>query len=348
MKIPAKILIIRLSSIGDILLATPLIRILRHKFPDAQIDFLTKARFAELLQPHPGLNHILRFDETVGFGELKRIKNHIRRTRYDWILNIHNNLRTAYLCSFLPAVHLFKINKRVFRRWLLVHFKWNLFREIVPVYQRYLEPLQTFGITDDGQGLDFYVDAVAQQKIADEYASFVSQHQVIIGIVPGATYATKRWLPERFAQVADALARQFNAGIVLFGGKPEIALQAEILSQMKTPALGLAGQLSLQESAAMIQHCQLVISNDSGLMHIAAALKKKLIAIFGSTTRELGFFPAAPEQVILEQPLPCRPCSHVGRHTCPKKHFGCMRQIPVSAVLVAAAQLLPPQKIDLT
>jgi len=348
MKIPAKILIIRLSSIGDILLAAPLIRILRQKFPNAQIDFLTKARFAELLQFHPGLNNMICFDETAGFPELRRIKTQIRQTRYDWILNIHNNLRTVYLCSFIPAAHRFKINKRVFKRWLLVKFKWNLFRQIVPVYQRYLEPLRAFGIVDDGQGLDFYMDDSVRQKIDADYSSFISQHQIIIGIVPGATYATKRWLPERFAQAADALAQQFNAGIVLFGGKPEIALQAEILSQMKTPALGLAGQLSLQESAAMMQHCHLVISNDSGLMHLAAALKKKLIAIFGSTTRELGFFPSAPEQIILEHPLPCRPCSHVGRHTCPEKHFDCIRQIPVTAVLAAAAQLLTPQKIDLT
>jgi heptosyltransferase-2 len=344
MTIPAKILIIRFSSIGDILLATPIIRILRQKFPDAQIDFLTKTRFAELLQAHPGLNQVIQFDETAGVGELFRIKKRIRQTHYDWFVNIHNNLRTVFLCSFNPVPHKFKLNKRAFKRWLLVKFKWNFYRELVPVYQRYLEPLRAFGIADDGLGLEFFLDSQAVEKVEREYQTFLSRHQLLIGMVPGATYATKRWLPERFAQVADLLATRFHAGIIFFGGNPEVALHAEILSQMKTPALSLAGQLSLQESAAMLNHCQLVISNDSGLMHLAAALKKKLIAIFGSTTRELGFFPSAPEQIILEQPLPCRPCTHVGRHACPKKHFNCMKQISVEAVFEAAEQLLRPQK----
>lgn len=337
---PAKILIIRLSSIGDILLATPLVRILRQKFPDAQIDFLTKSRFAELLQSNPYLDQVIPFDDTAGFGELKHIKQRIKQTKYDWFVNIHNNLRTAYLSRFNPIPHKFKLNKRALKRFLLVKFKWNFYQKLVPVYQRYLEPMNSFGIIDDGQGLDIFLTSAAVTKIQQKYAEFLSEHKLIIGIVPGAGYATKRWLPERFAQVADQLTTQYGPGIVLFGGDREIALHEEILSQMQTPALSLAGKLSLQESAAMMRHCHLVISNDSGLMHLAAALKKKLIAIFGSTTRELGFFPVAPKQIILEHPLPCRPCTHIGLHQCPEKHFNCMKQISTTAVLEAANQLL--------
>ena len=112
---------------------------------------------------------------------------------------------------------------------------------------------------------------------------------------------------------------------------------------MRNEPLAVAGHLSLQQSAALMNQCQLVISNDSGLMHLAAALKKKLVAIFGSTTRELGFFPCAPRQIILEKELDCRPCTHVGRHQCPKKHFRCMQEISPEMVQQAAVSLLEPE-----
>lgn len=337
---PHKILIIRLSSIGDILLATPLIRVLRKKFPGAQIDFLTKSRFRELLENNPHLNRLLLFDDQAGFAELRRIKREIQQQNYDWLVDIHGNTRSAYLKWLTHFKQTFTFNKRKLRRFVLVQFKKNLFSKILPVYQRYIEPLNPFGVEDDGAGLEFHFAPEVPGKIQKKYEEFLKKHPVCIGLAPGAGYETKRWPAEYFSQSMNWLTSKLNIGIILFGGKPEMALGESIRDGFKGDALNTCGQLSLQEAAALMQQCNVVISNDTGLMHLAAALNKKLVAIFGSTTAELGFFPNATEQVILQRDLDCRPCSHVGRHKCPKKHFRCMRDIQPESVSAAVLKLL--------
>jgi len=339
-EIPQKILITRLSSIGDILLATPLIRVLHHHFPSAQIDFLLKSRFSDLLIANPYLNQLIQFDDSQGFNELKRIKNLIRDQQYDWWIDIHKNLRSAFLKFRNRSQHCFSIDKRLFNRFLLVQFKINCYHQIIPVYERYLEPLKKYGIEYDNAGLDFFLLPEIKPKIQHQYQHFLKHYQLIIGMVPGAGFKTKQWPPEGFVETGDYLAQHLKAGIILFGGSKEQALHQQIAAQMKSKPLSIAGELSLQESAALMNHCHLVISNDSGFMHVAAALKKKLIAIFGSTTRELGFFPCSPQQIIIEKAVPCRPCSHVGRQACPKKHFRCMTEITPAEVQTACLKLL--------
>ena len=202
---PSKILIIRLSSIGDILLATPLIRILRKKFPDAQIDFLTKSRFAELLQTNPYLNQVFQFDDTGGFRELKRIKKLIKKTNYDWFVNIHNNLRTVYLSSFNPISHKFKLNKRGIRRLFLVKFKWNFYRNTTPAHQRYIEPLNSFGVVDDGNGL-FQIGAGVHKDVVDADAAGDDGNRAVAAAVimqaraaPGDDHVDLACLANQFA-----------------------------------------------------------------------------------------------------------------------------------------------------
>ncbi|MBN2090562.1 lipopolysaccharide heptosyltransferase II [candidate division KSB1 bacterium] len=337
---PAKILIIRFSSIGDILLATPLIRVLHQKFPDAQIDFLTKAKFAELLDTNPFLHRVIRYHEKTKMRGLRQLKQEIIQENYDWLIDIHNNPRTLYLKLRNHIPEHFSIKKYRLKRFLLVKFKINLFSSVIPVYQRYLKPLQKYAIQDDRKGLEFYIDPQARSRIDEKYAGFWKKYPRIIGIVPGAGYPTKCWPTDRFARVAKSLIEKYNVGIIILGGKNDILLQNQILSQIDNSALGLAGELSLQESAAALDHCELVISNDTGLMHLTAALKKKLVAIFGNTSREFGFYPCAPQQIVLEKELPCRPCTHLGFHQCPEKHFKCMNDILPEEVQAAVVELL--------
>lgn len=337
---PQKILIIRLSSIGDILLTTPLIRVLRQRFPDCQIDFLVKSRFAELLSENPFISNLIAFDDTKGFSALSRLKNQFREEKYHWLVNIHKNIRTFYLRLGAGFKTQFTYKKHALQRFLLIQFKWNRYNNIRPVYLRYLEDLGRVGIFNDEKGLDFFIAPATSEKIKSRFRNFIEQHEMLIGIVPGAGYATKCWLPAGFAQVADQLITRFDAGVIFFGGSKERNLHQEITGRMQHNALTVAGELSLQESGALMSHCDLVISNDSGLMHLAAALKKKLVAIFGSTTEELGFFPCAPQQVIVQKAISCRPCTHIGRHKCPKKHFKCMREISPEMVIEAVETLL--------
>lgn len=338
--VPEKILIIRLSSIGDILLATPLIRVLHQKFPEAQIDFLTKSKYAELLETNPFLHRVIRYDQMTKINGLCQIKHAIMQENYTWLIDIHKNIRTLYLKFRDHIPTHFSIRKYRLKRFILVKFKINLFSNVIPVYQRYLAPLKNYDIQDDQKGLEFYIDPQSYSQIDIKYADFWEKYPRIIGMVPGAGYPTKRWLTEYFAKVADFLIEKVGVGIIILGGNDDKMLQNQICSQMKYSALGLAGELTLQESAAALDHCEVVISNDTGLMHLAVALKKKLVAIFGNTSREFGFYPGAPHQIVLEKELPCRPCNHLGFRQCPKKHFKCMREISPEEVQAAVIELL--------
>ncbi len=332
-----KILIIRLSSIGDIVLSTPLIRLLRKKFPFAQIDFLIKKEFAELLKFNPHLTNLIEFDASKGFKELLRLKSQILKERYDLIVDIHNNLRSVFLRTFSGAKVL-KVDKRVFKRLLLVKFKINLYKNIIPVAERYIETVSQLSIKNDNQGLELFVPNDVLDLSKDKIN--FSNSERYIAIAPSAKHETKRWLPERFAEVGDKLSENFNAKIILMGGKEDEQRCKLVESMMKNKPINICGKTSLLESAGILSLCEMLITNDSGLMHIASAMKTKVVAIFGSTVKELGFFPYGTKSIVVEKPISCRPCSHIGRDKCPKKHFKCMREIQVSDVYNACVELM--------
>lgn len=332
-----KILIIRLSSIGDIVLSTPLIRVLRKKFPSTQIDFIVKKEFSELLKFNPHLTNLIEFDTSKGFKELLKLKGQVLKEKYDLIIDIHNNLRSVFLRTFSGAKVL-KVNKRVFKRFLLVKFKINLYKNTTPVAQKYIETVSQLSIKNDNQGLELFVpnDVI---DIAKDKINF-SESERYIAIAPSAKHETKRWLPERFAELGDRLMEKFNTKIILMGGKEDIQRCKVVESMMKNKPINICGKTSLLESAGILSICEMLITNDSGLMHIGSAMKIKVVAIFGSTVKEFGFSPYGTKSIIVEKPIPCRPCSHIGRDKCPKEHFKCMREIQVDDVFHACVKLM--------
>lgn len=340
MFIPNKVLIVRFSSIGDIVLTTPLIRAIKEKFPHCIIDFIIKDEYTELITFHPLLNKIYAFDKQKGIAELSKIKKQIRQEKYDIIIDIHKNIRSIYLRSFIRAKQIVTYKKFIFNRWLLVHLKLNRYQKIIPIYQRYIDCMKNFELVYDDQGLDLFIPPTVTETIQKRWQTH--DNHLICGIAPGASFKTKQWSLDGFIEISNYLLNKYNAKIFLFGDKLDHEITSQITSSIKNNHLiDLAGKLSLLESAAMMNFCQLVITNDTGLMHIAAALKKKIVAIFGSTTEELGFFPNAKQFVVLQSnDLICRPCSHIGRNTCPKKHFKCMRDISADKVKQAVDFLL--------
>jgi lipopolysaccharide heptosyltransferase II len=344
----SKTLIIRFSSVGDIVLSTPLVRLLRQRFPHCQIDYLTRSEYAELLRTNPHISTLLEFPAGGSFRDLRRHRRAIRSTHYDVIFDIHGSLRSRFLTLGMRGVR--RINKRKLARWLLVHLKRDLYHRLggsPGITQRYLETAHSLGISDDGKGSEVFVPEAAALTAARLLrAAAADTAPLLIGFCPSARHETKQWFKERFAETAAALARDLNAGILLFGSASESTRCAEIRTHILdltpgTPVLDLSGQLSLMETAAAMDRCALIISNDSGLMHLAAARKRRLVAVFGSTTRQLGFFPPENLSVVVENPVPpCRPCSHIGRSSCPEGHFDCMKGISVPEVLDAARKQL--------
>jgi heptosyltransferase-2 len=344
-----KALIIRFSSIGDILLSSLLVRVFRKRFPACRLDFLVKEEYADLVQHNPNLSSVIRFPANGKFDDLVKLKKQIRETRYDLTIDIHDSLRSRYLCFGMPNV--VRINKRKLARFLLVKTKWNfyhLFGGAPNVAERYLEPVEHLGVENDGGGLEIYLPEKATEKgkqlVSDRERNGASQ---FIGLAPSASHANKIWSGEGFAEVAASLASRNKAVIVLFGSAKDIPRCNEIerIITEKVPAirvLNLAGKTSLVEAAAVMDYCSLIVTNDSGLMHLGAARKKKILAIFGPTVREFGFFPYGTRSVVLENNiLSCRPCTHIGLPECPKKHFRCMKDINPAQVIEAAQELFP-------
>jgi heptosyltransferase-2 len=213
--------------------------------------------------------------------------------------------------------------------------------------ERYLEPVRELGVEDDGQGPEVFIPDEATAEV-DKVLSVagIPRTGLTLGICPSARHFTKMWLPERFAGTTATLAREYALPVLLFGSAGERNRCDAIAAQIRTLAPDVAvhncaGTFSLPETAAAMDRCALVISNDTGLMHLAWARKRPVVAVFGPTVRQFGFFPGGTASRVVEHPsLPCRPCTAIGRATCPRSHFRCMCDITESDVAAAARELL--------
>jgi heptosyltransferase-2 len=337
---PARILIIRFSSIGDIVLASPLIRALRNRFPTAQIDFVTKAEYAELVRSNHALNFTFSYDSGTGFEGLRALKRRLASERYDLVIDIHNSLRSRFIRSLRGVRDIVVVDKRVLERTALVKLKKNLYREVVSVADRYLEPVAPWGVVNDGKGLDLHITDETLFGVNARMARLkLHRFEAAFGLCPGARHMTKRWPAERYAETGIRLVKQTDGVILLFGGPEDRGTTSAIADAIGAAAglervFDLAGELSIMETAAAFEYVDVVVTNDSGLMHVAAARRRPLVAVFGSTVREFGFFPVHSDATVLEvRGLDCRPCSPIGRASCPESHLRCLTDTTVEAVV---------------
>jgi len=337
-----KILIIRMSALGDIILTTPLLRAVAEEFPEAEIDFLTKKQFAEVLKYHPRLSRVLGFEPEQGFFGLLKLIRKLRAEKYDLVIDLHINPRSI-LVRYLSGARLQRrYFKRSLERRLLKWFRLNFLKNSQPVAERYFTALEDFGIFPDGRSPEIYFSERESEKarrIIGERAD-----QPLVGLAPGASRYTKRWPADRFAQLGEWLAQRLNAQIFILGGEQDVGVSNQVREMLTgkgiKSALDLTGELNILETSALINELDLIISNDTALMHIATAVDTPVLAIFGPTSRELGFFPYSPKAQVIELDLKCRPCSLHGDKKCPKGHFECMLGISPEMVFEKAQKML--------
>lgn len=326
---------------GDILLTTPLLRLLKKKFPECKIHYVTKIEFSELLRNNPYIDVIHFFKESGGSSELFRLKSELQKTQYDVILDLHANLRSIFLRHQIPhrALYIFKKNR--LKRFLYIKFRCRWYHHMPSVPVRYLDTLKDLDIIDDNHGPEFFLDARLQTIMKEKLDKLgLKKRRLTVCLCPGAGFATKRWPVEYYAQLAKRLCQDENTQIIVLGGNQDIEM-AQTIANKERSCIPLAGQTTLMESACVLELADVVITNDTGLMHLANALKKKTVAIFGPTTRELGFFPRpAISRVVEKSDLSCRPCSHTGSQRCPKRHFRCMKEIQPESVFSAVMEIL--------
>lgn len=305
-----KILIIRLSSIGDIVLTTPVIRCVKQQVPGAAVHFLTKAAFEPVLKSNPYIDKLHVFK-----GELKATAAELKKEQFDYVIDLHKNLRTLRI-KLLLGVKNSSFNKLNIEKWLLVNFKINRMPP-VHIVDRYLEAARPLGVKNDGKGLDYFL-----QNEYDLAELLPASHQKYAGFVIGGQHATKRLPQEKII----ASCKRLNIPIVLLGGKEDMARGEEICQNMDGRVFNGCGRFNLDQSAFLVKMAQLIITHDTGLMHVAAAFNKPIISIWGNTVPEFGMYPYKTDRHLLIEVkgLPCRPCSKIGYPKCPLKHFKCM------------------------
>lgn len=330
----SKILVTRFSSLGDVVLTTPVYHHLKLSYPECRISVAVKEKFAGILEGNPYIDNliILKDGESI-FSLIKRI----RSEKFDVFIDLHNKLRSFALRLFCGIPDVFVYRKNAIGKYLYIKnsTKGNFITK--HTIEKYLDVLEEMGIHPTMQSPEIFVDDYFNH-FCEKYK--VGQDDLLIGINPGSVWPTKKWLPERFAEVANWLAKHYDAKIVFVGANNDRDDVNKVLAKTKQPCIDLCGQTTLKELATFISRCSLFITNDSGPMHIATAFQVPLVVIFGSTTKELGFAPYGENNSIVEVDLPCRPCSSHGLKECPQKHFKCMRDISSEKVILAAKSFL--------
>lgn len=321
---PHKVLIIRLSSIGDIVLTSPIVRSLRRCLPEAELHYLTKQAFVPLVAHDPRIARVHAFA-----GDLGATVEALRAEGFDWILDLHRSIRSRIvrLRLGLPGSTYSK------DRWpVLLHTKLGLGSlPQVHTVERYARALEPLGCGLDDGGLEFFIPDDMRRLGAERMRDAFPAPPV--AVVLGGNYATKRWPREYFVELLNGL----RAPVLLVGGKAEAEDAAWIKARLEVPCMDAVARYGLLETAALLPHARLVLTHDTGYMHIATALGCKVFSLWGNTVPELGFAPyKALHSVIIERKdVSCRPCTKLGYDSCPKGHFRCMRDLSPSEVLQA-------------
>ena len=326
-----KILILRFSSIGDIVLTSPVVRCLRKQFPQAQIDYVCKSAFAPILQSNPYINNVFHFG-----SDIRLLVPVLRAEHYDVIIDLHKNLRSWRLRRAL-GIKTHSFYKANLEKWLMVNFKWDRLPR-VHIVDRYMQAVQPLGVNYDGAGLDYFIPP----DVTFERAGFdmaVAESFIVLAI--GAAHSTKRLPTVKIISICESLSQR----IILLGGKNESEAGKTIVGKLGPRVVNLCGKLSIHQSADAIRQSQLVITHDTGMMHIAAAFHKPIISVWGNTIPQFGMTPFYPDGIGLNTTvettgLGCRPCSKIGHQRCPKGHFKCMESIDTAIIAEVVARAL--------
>lgn len=328
-----KILIIRFSSIGDIVLTTPVIRILKTQVDNAEIHYATKARFASLLKENPYIDKLHLLNDKLG-----PLISDLKKEKFDQVIDLHNNLRTGIIKLSL-GVKSSSFNKLNWEKWLMVNLKINKL-PAVHIVDRYLQTASHLGVKNDSLGLDYFMpesDDVPLEWIPQTH------HSGYVAFAIGGQHFTKKLPVRRMIELCDKI----NRPIILLGGKEdfevgelvrlffeknesEISMEDGLRSELnkRTIIFNACGKYNLNQSASIVKKATHVFTHDTGLMHIAAAFRKEVFSIWGNTIPSFGMYPYRTKFTVFENNrLDCRPCSKIGFSKCPKGHFKCMQKL---------------------
>jgi len=324
-----KVLIIRFSSIGDIVLTSPLIRCLKTQSPETEIHYITKKQYHPILSSNPYISKVWLFD-----NDFKSLIPRLRSENFDFIVDLHRNFRSRFVILKLqrPSASFPKLN---YRKWLMVNFRINLLPEI-HIVDRYFSALQKLEILNDRKGLDYFIPSSEEVDIVELIPGLKNGY---MAFSIGGRHYTKLFPEEKIIAVCNGTALP----VLLLGGPEDKERGERIVKLTGSHVVNGCGKFSISQSASLVRQSQLVITNDTGMMHIAAAFHKPIISIWGNTVPAFGMYPYLPEglegnaKIFEVQGLSCRPCSKIGYDRCPKIHFRCMNDQDVEGIINSLA-----------
>jgi len=311
-----KVLLIRFSSIGDIVITSPIIRCLKTQLKEVELHFLTKENFSNLVVHNPYISKVHKLKS----NGLTPLIEHLKKEQFDCVIDLHKNIRTQKIKRQLKTKW-FSYQKLNFKKWLFVHFKLDLLPH-KHLVDRYFEGIKTLNIVNDNLGLEYHLPTKTQIDLPS--FSLIEKQYYVISL--GATYFTKR-IPNHTLQ--SLIKRLNNSPVVLIGAGESDIKKAEYLTQttQHQKVINLCNKLSIDESAYIIKHAHTVITGDTGMMHIAACFDVNIEAFWGNTHPKFGMYAYETQKVknhVVN--IPCHPCSKLGSNSCPRGHFDCMNK----------------------
>jgi lipopolysaccharide heptosyltransferase II len=330
------VLVLRFSAIGDILLITPLLRAIRTRYPGARITVLTKRQYTPLVSDNPNVNEVFGISPTDAVRDIAR---QIRSVHYTHLLDLQGGLRTLPLRLLARGPWWGYSNQRAARE-VLIRTKRNVYPEHVPVPERYFDAGKDLGVEPDGEPPEFFLNP----SEVDRAAAWLTQAGMgdgrpLVSIAPGATHPTKRWPRDYWVKLIRSIVHT-GADVVIVGGPDDSATGTDLAVRSGGHVTSSAGDLTLQGTGAVIKRSAALISGDTGVMHMATGLGTPVVALFGPTVRQFGFFPYKARATVVERDLTCRPCSSHGGPVCPLEHHLCMREIQPDMVFSALTRTL--------
>ncbi|HTS44108.1 MAG TPA: glycosyltransferase family 9 protein [Puia sp.] len=338
-----KFLVIRFSSIGDIVLTTPVVRCLKKQVATAEIHYLTKSNYSPVVSANPYIDKTHYLEKS-----LQELIPELKLEDFDYVIDLHNNMRSFKVKEALGK-KFFSVNKLNVEKWLYTSFKLNMLPHI-HIVDRYMKTVEPFGVKNDNMGLDYFIGEEDRIKESD----IPTSHQAgYIGIVIGAALNTKKYPMQKIKRLCEML----DHPIILLGGLEDADEGERIAAVDNIKVYNACGKFNLNESADLVRRAKLIITNDTGLMHIAAAFKRPAISLWGNTVPEFGMYPyygdnflhhyaangsgmTLPYDIFEVRNLRCRPCSKIGYDKCPRGHFKCMEMIEPKTIIEKINQRL--------
>lgn len=322
-----KVLIVRFSSIGDIVLTTPVVSAIYEQIPNVEIHYITKKSFASLLTENPKISKFYTIEKSIS-----EVLTELKKEEYDFVIDLHKNIRTLQLKQKL-GVKNYSFDKLNFKKWLLVNFKVNKLPKI-HIVDRYFEAVKSLGVENRNQQCELLFDS---QHTVDVQMTFNLEIKSYLTVAVGAQFATKTMPTPLLVSILSKISHP----IILLGGPTDVTRGKEIENELKKSGkqvINAINQFSLLQSASIVAQSKTILTHDTGLMHIATAFDVPIVSVWGNTVPELGmyaYYPTKQELFSIHevQGLNCRPCSKIGYQTCPKKHFNCMELQDTQAII---------------